>query len=103
MLIVGLYNGVGWLTFGRTLGLGARFGVYEILSAFYKGKFLLVVYFLCEFCFMAKYAGVASLSIKISLWCAMCSNPREWRNYFEVRNIDLFGTKQINIANASTY
>ncbi|KAL3635301.1 hypothetical protein CASFOL_019848 [Castilleja foliolosa] len=32
----GLYNGVGWLTFGRTLGLGARFGVYEILTAFYK-------------------------------------------------------------------
>ncbi|KAI3448282.1 hypothetical protein Pfo_004947 [Paulownia fortunei] len=32
----GLYNGVGWLTLGRTFGLGARFGVYEILTAFYK-------------------------------------------------------------------
>lgn len=32
----GLYNGVGWLTLGRTLGLGVRFGVYEILTAFYK-------------------------------------------------------------------
>ncbi|GFP87089.1 hypothetical protein PHJA_000852700, partial [Phtheirospermum japonicum] len=32
----GLYNGVGWLTLGRTLSLGARFGVYEILTAFYK-------------------------------------------------------------------
>ncbi|XP_060184840.1 mitochondrial arginine transporter BAC2 isoform X2 [Lycium barbarum] len=32
----GLYSGVGWLTLGRSLGLGARFGVYEILSAFYK-------------------------------------------------------------------
>ncbi|KAH6813512.1 Mitochondrial substrate carrier family protein [Perilla frutescens var. frutescens] len=32
----GLYNGVGWLTLGRTLGLGVRFGTYEILTAFYK-------------------------------------------------------------------
>lgn len=32
----GLYNGVGWLTLGSTLGLGCRFGVYEILTAFYK-------------------------------------------------------------------
>ncbi|KAL0334457.1 UNVERIFIED_CONTAM: hypothetical protein Sangu_1601900 [Sesamum angustifolium] len=32
----GLYNGVGWLTLGRTLGLGVRFGVYELLTAFYK-------------------------------------------------------------------
>ncbi|KAI4328160.1 hypothetical protein L6164_020539 [Bauhinia variegata] len=33
----GLYSGFGWLAAGRTLGLGARFGVYEILTAFYKG------------------------------------------------------------------
>ncbi|KAF3667027.1 hypothetical protein FXO37_10221 [Capsicum annuum] len=32
----GLYSGVGWLTLGRSLGLGARLGVYEILTAFYK-------------------------------------------------------------------
>ncbi|XP_057803240.1 mitochondrial arginine transporter BAC2 [Salvia miltiorrhiza] len=32
----GLYNGVGWLIMGRTLGLGVRFGVYEILTAFYE-------------------------------------------------------------------
>uniref|UniRef100_A0A5B7BYE4 Putative solute carrier family 25 member 48 n=1 Tax=Davidia involucrata TaxID=16924 RepID=A0A5B7BYE4_DAVIN len=32
----GLYSGLGWLTFGRILGVGARFGVYEILTAFYK-------------------------------------------------------------------
>ncbi|KAA8545567.1 hypothetical protein F0562_020351 [Nyssa sinensis] len=32
----GLYNGLGWLTPGRILGLGARFGVYEIMTAFYK-------------------------------------------------------------------
>lgn len=32
----GLYGGIGWLITGRTLGLGFRFGVYEILTAFYK-------------------------------------------------------------------
>lgn len=36
MNIGGLYSGVGWLTLGRSLGLGARFGVYEMLTAFYK-------------------------------------------------------------------
>lgn len=32
----GLYSGFGWLTLGRTFGLGARFGVYEILTAYCK-------------------------------------------------------------------
>ncbi|GAA0155820.1 transporter [Lithospermum erythrorhizon] len=32
----GLYNGVNWLMLGRTFGLGARFGIYEILTAYYK-------------------------------------------------------------------
>ncbi|KAI4368951.1 hypothetical protein MLD38_017450 [Melastoma candidum] len=32
----GLYSGLSWLTLGRTVGLGARFGVYEILTAFYR-------------------------------------------------------------------
>ncbi|KAL3814441.1 hypothetical protein ACJIZ3_015709 [Penstemon smallii] len=32
----GLYNGVGWLTIGSTLGLGFRFGIYEILTAYCK-------------------------------------------------------------------
>ncbi|XP_050224439.1 uncharacterized protein LOC126674105 [Mercurialis annua] len=32
----GLFNGFGWLTSGRILGLGARFGIFEILTAFYK-------------------------------------------------------------------
>ncbi|KAK7368771.1 hypothetical protein VNO80_10801 [Phaseolus coccineus] len=32
----GLYSGFGWLAVGRIFGLGARFGVYEILTAFYK-------------------------------------------------------------------
>lgn len=36
--ILGLFNGFGWLLVGRIFGLGARFGVYEILSAFYKGN-----------------------------------------------------------------
>ncbi|CAB78543.1 hypothetical protein [Arabidopsis thaliana] len=33
----GLYSGLGSLTLGRISGFGARFGVYEILTAFYKG------------------------------------------------------------------
>ncbi|KAG7547531.1 Mitochondrial substrate/solute carrier [Arabidopsis suecica] len=32
----GLYSGLGSLTLGRISGVGARFGVYEILTAFYK-------------------------------------------------------------------
>ncbi|CAK7331911.1 unnamed protein product [Dovyalis caffra] len=32
----GLYSGFGWLTSGKTLALGARFGAYEILTAYYK-------------------------------------------------------------------
>ncbi|XP_023522692.1 mitochondrial arginine transporter BAC2 isoform X1 [Cucurbita pepo subsp. pepo] len=32
----GLYSGFGWLAFGRLFGLGARFGVYEIVTAYYK-------------------------------------------------------------------
>ncbi|KAB1207613.1 Mitochondrial dicarboxylate/tricarboxylate transporter DTC [Morella rubra] len=32
----GLYSGFGWSALGRTLGVGARFGIYEILTAFYK-------------------------------------------------------------------
>nr|XP_023900496.1 uncharacterized protein LOC112012337 [Quercus suber]XP_023900497.1 uncharacterized protein LOC112012337 [Quercus suber]XP_023900498.1 uncharacterized protein LOC112012337 [Quercus suber] len=32
----GLYSGFGWLASGKILGLGARFGIYEILTAFYK-------------------------------------------------------------------
>ncbi|KAI8554951.1 hypothetical protein RHMOL_Rhmol05G0135900 [Rhododendron molle] len=34
----GLYSGFGWLTLGRILGVGSRFGAYEILTAFYKGQ-----------------------------------------------------------------
>lgn len=37
MIIEGLYSGLGWLTLGRSLGLGARFGIYEIITAFYTG------------------------------------------------------------------
>ncbi|OVA11875.1 Mitochondrial substrate/solute carrier [Macleaya cordata] len=33
---LGLYSGFGWSTLGRISGLGARFGVYELLTAFYK-------------------------------------------------------------------
>lgn len=43
MNIEGLYSGVGWLILGRSLGLGARFGVYEIMTAFYKGMISSVV------------------------------------------------------------
>lgn len=32
----GLYSGLSWLTLGRVTSLGARYGVYEILTAFYK-------------------------------------------------------------------
>lgn len=34
--ISGLYSGFGWLTSARILGMGARFGIYEVLTAFYK-------------------------------------------------------------------
>ncbi|XP_074317743.1 mitochondrial arginine transporter BAC2 [Silene latifolia] len=32
----GLYRGFTWLTLGRVTSVGARFGVYEILTAYYK-------------------------------------------------------------------
>lgn len=32
----GLYSGLSWLTVGRITSLGARFGVHEFLTAFYK-------------------------------------------------------------------
>ncbi|KAH7663152.1 Mitochondrial carnitine-acylcarnitine carrier protein [Dioscorea alata] len=32
----GLYNGIGWSMLGMMSGMGARFGVFEILTAFYK-------------------------------------------------------------------
>ncbi|KAI3996630.1 hypothetical protein MKX01_009462 [Papaver californicum] len=33
---LGLYSGFGWSTLGQISGLGARFGVYELLTAYYK-------------------------------------------------------------------
>ncbi|KAF6164916.1 hypothetical protein GIB67_017119 [Kingdonia uniflora] len=33
---LGLYRGIGWSTLGRIPGVGARFGVFELMSAFYK-------------------------------------------------------------------
>nr|GLL23858.1 mitochondrial arginine transporter BAC2 [Ipomoea trifida] len=32
----GLYNGLGWLAVGRVLGVGTRFGIYELVTSFYK-------------------------------------------------------------------
>ncbi|KAL3515569.1 hypothetical protein ACH5RR_022471 [Cinchona calisaya] len=32
----GLYRGLGWFMLGRIPGVGARFGTYELLTAFYK-------------------------------------------------------------------
>lgn len=32
----GLYSGFAWSTFGRISGVGARFGIFELLTAFYK-------------------------------------------------------------------
>ncbi|KAF7010064.1 hypothetical protein CFC21_024531 [Triticum aestivum] len=32
----GLYSGIGWSILGKLPGLGARFGTYELLTAFYK-------------------------------------------------------------------
>lgn len=44
-MFVGLFSGFGWFAFGRILGVGARFGTYEIVTAFYKGfsSFLLLL------------------------------------------------------------
>ncbi|CAK9160467.1 unnamed protein product [Ilex paraguariensis] len=33
---LGLFNGLGWCTLGRISGVGTRFGIYEILTAFCK-------------------------------------------------------------------
>ncbi|KAJ8624483.1 hypothetical protein MRB53_033013 [Persea americana] len=33
---LGLYSGFGWSTLSRISGLGARFGLYELLTGFYK-------------------------------------------------------------------
>ncbi|KAK3031520.1 hypothetical protein RJ639_036034 [Escallonia herrerae] len=38
----GLYSGFGCLAFGRILGVGTRFGTYEILAAFCKGLFFIL-------------------------------------------------------------
>ncbi|XWS65378.1 hypothetical protein CRYUN_Cryun05aG0107600 [Craigia yunnanensis] len=32
----GLYSGFEWLAWGRIFGMGARFGIYEVLTAFYR-------------------------------------------------------------------
>lgn len=42
--VSGMFGGFGWLAIGRVFGLGARFGVYEILTAVCKGKFLLIFF-----------------------------------------------------------
>lgn len=42
LMLSGLYNGFGWLALGRMPGLAARFGTYEILTAFYKGIFIYI-------------------------------------------------------------
>lgn len=36
-MLLGLYSGIGWSVLGKLPGLGARFGTYELLTAFYKG------------------------------------------------------------------
>lgn len=51
----GFYSGFGWLTLGRIFGVGTRFGVYEILTAFYKGIviyyfFYFTAFFLMDIC-----------------------------------------------------
>ncbi|XP_038978084.1 uncharacterized protein LOC113461911 [Phoenix dactylifera] len=34
--VSGIYSGFGWSTLGKISGIGARFGIYEIVTAFYK-------------------------------------------------------------------
>lgn len=34
--VSGLYSGFGWSTMGKISGLGARFGLYEIITGFFK-------------------------------------------------------------------
>lgn len=51
MNIVGLYSGFGWLTSARILGMGARFGIYEVLTAFYKGTLFSLYSFVFLKCF----------------------------------------------------
>lgn len=44
----GLFSGFGWLASGRIFGLGARFGVYEILTAFCKGNYYVLLIRPCD-------------------------------------------------------
>lgn len=49
ILSSGLYSGFGWSTLSRISGLGARFGLYELLTGFYKGILMFGLHFFCFF------------------------------------------------------
>ncbi|KAL6652342.1 hypothetical protein ACP70R_011267 [Stipagrostis hirtigluma subsp. patula] len=70
----GLYSGIGWSVLGKLPGLGARFGTFELLTAFYKdGREDNYVYYS-----EAMLAGIAAGAVE-----AVFSTPFE---LFKLRN-----------------
>ena len=79
--IVGLYSGFEWLALGRILGVGARFGTYEILTAFYKGTTSVFFMYLMNITlsYMWKLVGVIICMWHVYLHIIYCK--KAWKPY----------------------
>lgn len=83
----GLYNGFGWLALGRIFGIGARFGTYELVTAFYKDGRKDNYVYVSE----ALMAGIAAGAVE-----SLMSSP------FELFTIRAQVTTASRISNSST-